>query len=277
MNNYRIGKYLKRERKNRQLNQKQFLHGVLSISQYSRIENEEQDIRMMDFIQIMYLNKIDFIRFFDQFQNDNGININSKNKEEKILEKLAQLFYDQDLVRIKEMKEEVLDKKTLALKWKLIIAILEGNLNSLDNKFKIEFSEELNKSDNLTEDKDFLQLFSSSMQLFNIERLNIYMKKILLKYRDNINKENFEVQRRIASIGINYLAATYNQTNKSLFNEVILLLNNLSENPDLLMYKMLRLYFIYLKEGKKQQLEEILTILKEAGYSRFINNLPKNL
>ena len=46
MNNYRIGKYLKRERKNRQLNQKQFLHGVLSISQYSRIENEEQDIRM---------------------------------------------------------------------------------------------------------------------------------------------------------------------------------------------------------------------------------------
>ena len=47
--------------------------------------------------------------------------------------------------------------------------------------------------------------------------------------------------------------------------------------PDLLMYKMLRLYFIYLKEGKKQQLEEILTILKEAGYSRFINNLPKNL
>ena len=88
MNNYRIGKYLKRERKNRQLNQKQFLHGVLSISQYSRIENEEQDIRMMDFIQIMYLNKIDFIRFFDQFQNDNGININSKNKEEKILEKL---------------------------------------------------------------------------------------------------------------------------------------------------------------------------------------------
>nr|WP_290068558.1 hypothetical protein [Lactobacillus intestinalis] len=103
------------------------------------------------------------------------------------------------------------------------------------------------------------------------------MKKILLKYRDNINKENFEVQRRIASIGINYLAATYNQTNKSLFNEVILLLNNLSENPDLLMYKMLRLYFIYLKEGKKQQLEEILTILKEAGYSRFINNLPKNL
>ena len=84
MNNYRIGKYLKRERKNRQLNQKQFLHGVLSISQYSRIENEEQDIRMMDFIQIMYLNKIDFIRFFDQFQNDNGININSKNKEEKI-------------------------------------------------------------------------------------------------------------------------------------------------------------------------------------------------
>ena len=95
MNNYRIGKCLKRERKNRQLNQKQFLHGVLSISQYSRIENEEQDIRMMDFIQIMYLNKIDFIRFFDQFQNDNGININSKNKEEKILEKLAQLFYDQ--------------------------------------------------------------------------------------------------------------------------------------------------------------------------------------
>lgn len=277
MNNYRIGKYLKREQKNRQLNQKQFLHGVLSISQYSRIENEEQDIRMMDFIQIMYLNKIDFIRFFDQFQNDNGININSKNKKEKILEKLAQLFYDQDLVRIKEMKEEVLDKKTLALKWKLIIAILEGNLNSLDNKFKIEFSEELNKSDNWTEDKDFLQLFSSSIQLFNIERLNIYMKKILLKYRDNINKENFEVQRRIASIGINYLAATYNQTNKSLFNEVILLLNNLSENPDLLMYKMLRLYFIYLKEGKKQQLEEILTILKEAGYSRFINNLPKNL
>ena len=39
MSDYKIGRYLKIERKNRNLTQKEFLQGVLSVSQYSRIES----------------------------------------------------------------------------------------------------------------------------------------------------------------------------------------------------------------------------------------------
>ena len=70
MSDYKIGRYLKIERKNRNLTQKEFLQGVLSVSQYSRIESEEQDIKVSDFIRILLLNKINFTQFFNRYLDD---------------------------------------------------------------------------------------------------------------------------------------------------------------------------------------------------------------
>lgn len=73
MSDYKIGRYLKIERKNRNLTQKEFLQGVLSVSQYSRIESEEQDIKVSDFIRILLLNKINFTQFFNRYLDDSDM------------------------------------------------------------------------------------------------------------------------------------------------------------------------------------------------------------
>lgn len=271
MNNYKIGKYLKLERRNKNLTQAEFLQGVLSVSQYSRIENEEQDIKMGDFIRIMYLNKINFNNFFEYYLKEKELV--DFNNDDKILEKLAQFFYSRDLKKIKAIQTTV-NSRTLTLKIKLMIAILEGDIQNLDKNVIDGFSEELNKSDDWTDNKEFLQLFSSSMQIFSIERLNVYMSDVLSKYRESISKESYEIQRRIASVCINYLGCMYKEK-EVLFYETISLLNNLSENPDLLMYKMLKVYFISLRENNHVKAQEILKILEESGYSNFIQNLPR--
>ena len=271
MSDYKIGRYLKIERKNRNLTQKEFLQGVLSVSQYSRIESEEQDIKVSDFIRILLLNKINFTQFFNRYLDDSDMLDSNKS-----LEKIAQLFYNGDLSQINKMKSLVKDDKLLTLETKVIVAILEGNIKDLDENVKEEISNELNKKDDWTRNKEFLQLFSSSMQIFSIERLNIYMKKILREYKDTISKESYEVQRRIASVCINYLGRAYNSTD-TVVDDNIIFLKNLSENPDLLMYKMLRLYFVYLRQNNQEKMNDILSLLREVGYSQFIRNLPKKL
>ena len=270
MSDYKIGRYLKIERKNRNLTQKEFLQGVLSVSQYSRIESEEQDIKVSDFIRILLLNKINFTQFFNRYLDDSDMLDSNKS-----LEKIAQLFYNGDLSQINKMKSLVKDDKLLTLETKVIVAILEGNIKDLDENVKEEISNELNKKDDWTRNKEFLQLFSSSMQIFSIERLNIYMKKILREYKDTISKESYEVQRRIASVCINYLGRAYNSTD-TVVDDIIIFLKNLSENTDLLMYKMLRLYFVYLRQNNQEKMNDILSLLREVGYSQFIRNLPKN-
>lgn len=86
----------------------------------------------------------------------------------KSLEKIAQLFYNGDLSQINKMKSLVKDDKLLTLETKVIVAILEGNIKDLDENVKEEISNELNKKDDWTRNKEFLQLFSSSMQIFSI-------------------------------------------------------------------------------------------------------------
>ena len=131
MSDYKIGRYLKIERKNRNLTQKEFLQGVLSVSQYSRIESEEQDIKVSDFIRILLLNKINFTQFFNRYLDDSDMLDSNKS-----LEKIAQLFYNGDLSQINKMKSLVKDDKLLTLETKVIVAILEGNIKDLDENVK---------------------------------------------------------------------------------------------------------------------------------------------
>ena len=46
-----IGKFLYQERKKRHLTQKNFLGGIVSVSQYSRVESGEQDLRTSEFLK----------------------------------------------------------------------------------------------------------------------------------------------------------------------------------------------------------------------------------
>ena len=117
--------------------------------------------------------------------------------------------------------------------------------------------------------------YGSSMVIFDINRLKFYMDKIIKEYSPKIRTLSFEEQRRIAGICINYLNRCYSKNNLALVNESIILLGSLAQNPDLLMYKLLGKYFKYLFTGDNIKKNNILDVLNDAGYSKFILNLEK--
>ena len=268
-----IGKFLYQERKKRHLTQKKFLGGIVSVSQYSRVESGEQDLRTSEFFKIVQLNHINITDLLNpKDQRD------SKELEDKKLNELAVAFYERDLNKIKQIKEE--SKKndgltTLLLDATLMEKILENNLDDLDPKIIEKFSKKLDEAEDWTTDKVFLQLFGSSMMIFNMDRLNMYMKKIVKRYGNTINQYSFERQRRIGSICINYLGRSYKDNDRTQLSQVLLILYNMSAIPDLLMYKLLGQYFEALFTNDREKADELLKVLSFSGYEIFVMNLPK--
>ena len=142
MERIEIGKFLYRERKKRHLTQKEFLGGIISVSQYSRVESGEQDLRTSEFLKIVQLNHINITDLLNpKDQRD------SKELENKKLNELAVAFYERDLNKIKQIKEE--SKKndgltTLLLDAILMEKILENNLDGLDPKIIADCKIKLN-------------------------------------------------------------------------------------------------------------------------------------
>lgn len=266
--NMKMGKILLKERKRLKLTQREFVQDIVSVSQYSRVENGEQDLRASDFIKLVSANDLDIIQFIK----------NDKKTNQEILEELAQTFYDRDLDRARkinqDLKAETCDS-ALIIRAELIVSILENKDISQDIDFKKKLSEEINKSDDWTEDKVFLQLFGSSMLIFDMDRLNLYMNKIIKEYFTKITNLSFEKQRRIAGICINYLNRSYLEKDLTLVKPTINLLGNLAQNPDLLMYRLLGRYFDYLFNNESIKKDRILNLLKDAGYEKFSVNLAQ--
>src|SRR5699024_10901954 len=143
-----------------------------------------------------------------------------------------------------------------------IISTLNNTDVTANTDLISRFSKELNKKDNWTKDKEFLQLFGSSISVFHTDRLSIYMEQILKEYINNISNCPFELQRRIAGICINYLNKCYTEKELTLVNQTITLLANLSQDTDLLIYKLLGIYFKYLFEKTNNNNKEI-TLIKQ--------------
>lgn len=64
MKKIRIGSFLNKERTDLNLTQSAFVKNILSVSQYSRVENGEQDLKSEDLIAILIANKINIEDFF---------------------------------------------------------------------------------------------------------------------------------------------------------------------------------------------------------------------
>ena len=271
MGNFNIGKALYKERQKRHLTQKEFVGGIISVSQYSRVESGEQDLRASTFLKLLQFNHININQISDQQLNNDSL-------ENKELNSLAIAFYNKDLDKINKIKanaEKYSKDETVLLNSTLMISILENNLENIDSKILEKFSKKLADADNWTTDKVFLQLFGSSMMLFDMERLNIYMRKILKKYIFDIDQYSFEVQRKIGAICINYLGRSYKEKNRQYLDDILLLLDHMSAIPDLLMYKLLGKYFKALFDEDSEKVKRILNLLKYVGYEKFIINLPK--
>lgn len=51
--NMKLGEYLREEQKKLGLTQQDFVQNIISVSQYSRVENGEQDLKVSDFVKLI--------------------------------------------------------------------------------------------------------------------------------------------------------------------------------------------------------------------------------
>lgn len=96
--NMKLGEYLREERKKLGLTQQDFVQNIISVSQYSRVENGEQDLKVSDFVKLISINNLDINQLIQTFQNNTQI-------KQTVLETLAQAFYDRDLTKVKKIKD----------------------------------------------------------------------------------------------------------------------------------------------------------------------------
>ena len=189
---------------------------------------------------------LQFTDFFSQISVEKSSLLQDILSEKNIIAALEEGFYKHNAEILKELKKNVtkLDPRNQLLNIiSLVITILEGNTKSLPQNIKKSFSDRLNKSDHWVSDKDFLVLFGNTMIIFNMDRLDMYMRKILKFYENDISNYAVTVQKRIAGICINYLKRADMEQDLLLVNDVMTLISNLSSVPELLMFKLLGIYF----------------------------------
>lgn len=279
MSKIMIGPLLKKKRKELNLSQENFVKDVLSVSQYSRVEQGKQDLKVGDLLKILINNNIEINSFFDELATSLIHNHIILNSTRKLFNDLVQNYYDGKIEEVKKIRAKIRNKngfenKLWELRAELMIAVMDDSLSNVDSELINRISDELNKSDDWVTDKNFLQLFGSSMLLFDMQRLNIYMKSIVMNYRGSLGEKDFITQRRIAGICINYLTRCYKDKSYDYVAITLQLLKELSQNPDLLMYKMLGVYFNALFSDEKNEVKQIRGLLKANGYSDFLANLP---
>lgn len=124
----------------------------------------------------------------------------------------------------------------------------EGNLNNLNVK------KDFLNYENWTENEEAIIILSNSIRKNNLQIVSLLVSKLMKKYKD-LNNVGISMQRRIATVGINYL---YNLRliDKKRNKTVSLILNwlsSLSNNPELCLIRELKIYFtaIYGNDIKK--------------------------
>lgn len=211
MNDNFIGESLKEIRKNIGLTQSEMvLHGkIISVSQYSKIENGIHDIDANTLFEILAAHsEVDGNSLIEKIQSYYFKKYNKKISSTDYLSyRLMIAFYNNDLdnaIKIKKKIDSMQTSKELKLRAIITIAVLNHTLDELDDKTKEEISYNAFKNDSWTENRDSLRLFSNAMSIIDPAILPDLMNSVLRTYK-NINAFSIKIQERISSICINYL------------------------------------------------------------------------
>lgn len=285
MNDNFIGESLKKIRKNIGLTQSEMiLHGkIISVSQYSKIENGIHDIDASTLFEILAAHsEIDGNNLIEKIQsyyfkkyNKHESNISSA---EHLSYRLMLAFYNNDLdnaIKIKKKIDSVQTSKELKLRAIITVAVLNHTLDKLDDKTKEEISYNAFKNDSWTENRDSLRLFSNAMSIIDPAVLPDLMDNVLRTYK-KINAFSIKIQERISSICINYLYVSkknLKDINLNNIYKVTTYLEKIDEVPSLMFNKILGHYFYSWFNKDYKEVQNIKKILKLSCCNNFLLKL----
>lgn len=272
-----IGDALKKERVALGLTQKQMAGDVLSVAEYSKIENSIHKIDADALLRILSLHRIDVAKFYKKIASNYELAERLHNVEYLNLD-LEKSFYKSDINQVEQIIN-IFDglpdiSMELKLRAQLILAVLRNDYSSISVEMRKQIFNRMFNQEDWIEDQNSLRLFGNSMFLWDFEDVSLMMDRVLNKYEHICNYPN-DVEERIAQICSNYLYNGIKYQKTIRMKRAINILKNLDNIPHLVLYKLLGFYFQNYYDGNMKQLKNIRDMLKNSGCDELINKFPR--
>ncbi|QQP29474.1 helix-turn-helix domain-containing protein [Lactobacillus ultunensis] len=270
--NKRIGKALKKIRTIKGLTQFQFAHNVVSESFYSKVERGKNEITASDLLRLLKVNHIsraDFLAEVDS-REDNDL-------QEDLKIQLLSAYSSRDRKKLEELNQKIQnsdygsDIKTSSL---LINVVVNDKVKDLSKKEKNQIKSRFFEVDDWTQDLTTLQLLCNTMIIFDMDELELFMKKLDYTYEGKLNKYSLDIQRIVASICINYFHNCYVYAEYEKAKVAFKIIDQLAKIPDLAIYIIVVNFYKAFFKGDKKQYEEITNFLDKNGLSEISLRLP---
>ncbi|TSO25532.1 helix-turn-helix transcriptional regulator [Lactobacillus sp. LL6] len=267
----KINEALKDLRTELGLTQKEMIEKTnITVTHYSKMEKGQNRIFVEDLIEILDRRHISINYFFGKYFKDNEKNLN-------ISEKLNEAFYEKNLVKVKRIKEQIFADRTSSNELKdraiLIINILSPNEAPLaiDKAMKDFF-----KYKNWTQNDNAITILSNSIRQNNLSSIKSLVLKLIKSY-PNLSECTVSKQRKLITVGINYLynsRKSHINLNNDVTIQILNWLKSMSNIPELGILKELYMYFLALYTGHNKIAENIKEVLKITGFENISEQLP---
>lgn len=268
-----IGEALREEREQLKCTQKQMVEGTdISVSHYSKIENNLQDIKAKDLFSLLNARKIDVNSFKEKI-------INQKNEDlSQLADQLTKAFYKPDVELAKQVKEKIdnfSNAEELQIRAELVVAVLTHHLEKTRQELSSKLVDYFERDTTWMDDPDMLRIIGNSTRVIDFNLLATLMDKLLIKY-DDIDKFSLDTQKRIGNIFINYLHVLYDYHAERMAQKYIKFLRGLPGILELILDKLMGDYYDAVFSKNKDELARVLRVLKRV-VPKIVEGLPKKI
>ena len=126
-----IGEQLKKTRNMLELTQLQMSAGIITESFYSKVERDKSKIDIVDLVKILNYHKVSLYDFFETFEKENF-------SQKTIDFKIYSAFESRDMEELENIEKKVSHNSTAFLQIKLMIAILQNEIDELPQVLRQE-------------------------------------------------------------------------------------------------------------------------------------------
>ncbi|EEJ72946.1 helix-turn-helix domain-containing protein [Lactobacillus ultunensis] len=251
-----IGQQLSKTRRKLVLNKSQMAKHIISVSFYSRVENNTTTISATNLIRLLRYHDQSIIKFMQPFAN-NALSL-------QIYEsKINEAFQRKDITKLQQLKSK--------MNFKMIHQIINLKLNELEQNAKTRSPDVTHLKHDMLQienwDANYLWVFLNIMNYYEFTDLEGLIGSIFNKYR-NSSQYDPTTLKFLAEIAVNYLKICYsNQDTKFEMKKAIDFVKSLPNTVDIFNEKLVITYFESVINKEDKTAIEISQLAQNIGYT----------
>lgn len=252
-----IGDRLKQSRLCLGLDQREMAANVLDQSYYSRVESNQNKIRVQTLLALLELHQVPLMEFLNDFGD-------TQPKNRPYQEKIEDAFFKKDNQTLKQI---IADPAFSNQKIKQIAKLLLSKMG--EPGYSLSDSKKRNLKYNIFKlgkwDLDSLWIFSMSMNLYSFEELTGLVNSIFNKCVCHENDDNYFVTL-LANIATRYARVCYQKKQLKELEIAVNYLNHLPASKIIMLQKLTALYFQNKLKHNSGEAKKIKYLLELSGY-----------